>query len=182
MSPPEEGIKFSPTVICLCPVKACPRVCAPVGWDDGWRVAGTPRGLSQAPHTAESTVCEIRMRNVLEPHRLSGYWSKNRLGEAVLPHLSFITLHVKDNQREKQMSESVEQERWRYAAAEVWSPPTPKSKECIKSHTHAGYALHREHFYIALYIFQYPLLPIRTSILRSVRCAYSAHFSAIRAF
>lgn len=63
-----------------------------------------------------------------------------------------------------------------------WGFFPPKSKECLKSHKHAGYALHRELFYIALYIFQYPMLPIRTSILRSVCCAYSAHFSAIRAF
>lgn len=128
--PREDGIKFNRTVICLCPVKACLHV--PGGWDDRWRLAGTPRGLSQTPHTAELVLCEIRMRNVSEPRRLSGYWSKKRLGEAVLPHLPFITLHVKDNQSVKPMSESVKQERWRYATAEVGFPPPPQVKRMLE--------------------------------------------------
>lgn len=114
----KEGIKFSHTfldrtVIYLCSVEACLYVSAPVGRDDHWPLAGARCGLPQKPRTTESIFCRIRMKNIFELLQLSGYRSKNRLGELLLSVSSFfyifITLHMKDNRREKQMSESDKQ-------------------------------------------------------------------------
>lgn len=82
----KEGIKFSQafldrTVIYLCSVEACLYVSAPVGRDDHWPLAGVRCGLPQKPRTTESIFCKIRMKNIFELLQLSGYRSKNRLGE-----------------------------------------------------------------------------------------------------
>lgn len=96
--PREEGkkerIKFSQafldrSVICLCSVEACLYVCAPVGRDDCWPLAGVRCGLSQKPCTTESIFCEIRMKNISELLQLSDYRSKNRLG-GLLPLCLFL--------------------------------------------------------------------------------------------
>lgn len=85
----KEGIKFSQafldrTVIYLCSVEACLYVSAPVGRDDHWPLAGVRCGLPQKPRTTESIFCKIRMKNIFELLQLSGYRSKNRLGELLL--------------------------------------------------------------------------------------------------
>lgn len=137
MSPQEEGIKLSSTVICLCPVKACLHIRAPVGWDDYWPLAGTPCGPSQTPHAAESIIRKIWMRNVSELHWLSGYRSKNRLEEAVLLHLSFISLHVKDNLREKNKRVSQSNKNNEGVLREIWGFFSSPKVKIMPQNSHA---------------------------------------------
>lgn len=125
------------------------------------------------PRATESIFCEIRMKNISELLQLSDYRSKNRLGE-LLHSVSFYIPACERYQREKQTKESDKQNRKMMAC---WCERVSVAHTCD---------IHIERFYVTLCMWQYPLLPIRSPILGSVRCvphtrySYSTHiFPAI---